>query len=74
MPVVPLNLNNFESSIISAGCPYVLTSPRSLRACKKAGIKVSDIVIYLQENIPDPKKKNFLTALRQNKLQKILFL
>ncbi|CAH0770388.1 unnamed protein product [Bemisia tabaci] len=53
MPVVPLNLNNFESSIISAGCPYVLTSPRSLRACKKAGIKPVELLYQSTSQIAD---------------------
>lgn len=34
-----LDLSNFESSEAD-NCQYVLTSPRSLKACKKAGIKV----------------------------------
>jgi hypothetical protein len=37
-----LNLNNFNTSA-AQDCPYVLTSPRSLEACRKAGYKVSYI-------------------------------
>ncbi|XP_075235636.1 uncharacterized protein LOC142332839 [Lycorma delicatula] len=38
-----LNLLNFESSAAS-NCQYVLTSPRSLKACKKAGIKPVELL------------------------------
>jgi hypothetical protein len=34
-----INLDNFESQE-AINSPYVLTSPRSLKACKKAGVKV----------------------------------
>lgn len=34
-----INLDNFESEE-AINSPYVLTSPRSLKACKKTGIKV----------------------------------
>jgi hypothetical protein len=34
-----LNLYNFNT-LDAQDCPYVLTSPRSLEACRKAGYKV----------------------------------
>jgi hypothetical protein len=37
-----LNLDNFdEDQIIQENCPYVLTSPRSLQACRIQGVRVS---------------------------------
>ena len=36
-----LSLDNFDSEDIPEDCPYVLTSPRSLEACKRLRVKVS---------------------------------
>lgn len=38
-----LTLDNFESDDVPEDCPYVLTSPRSLAACKIVGIRVSHL-------------------------------
>ena len=35
-----LSLDNFDSEDIPEDCPYVLTSPRSLEACKRLRVKV----------------------------------
>ncbi len=35
-----LTLENFDSDSIPDDCPYVLTSPRSLEACRIQGVKV----------------------------------
>ena len=36
-----LTLENFDSDEIPDDCPFVLTSPRSLEACKIVGVRVS---------------------------------
>lgn len=37
-----LTLDNFDNDdFVPDNCPYVLTSPRSLEACKIVGVKVS---------------------------------
>ena len=36
-----LTLENFDSDQIPDDCPFVLTSPRSLEACKLVGVRVS---------------------------------
>ena len=36
-----LTLDNFDSDEIPDDCPFVLTSPRSLEACKIVGVRVS---------------------------------
>ena len=36
-----LTLDNFDSDDIPSDYPYVLTSPRSLAACKHFGVRVS---------------------------------
>ena len=35
-----LTLENFDSDDVTPDCPYVLTSPRSLEACKLVGVRV----------------------------------
>ncbi len=45
-----LNLLNFEDPEASEGCHYVLTSPRSLRACFNLGIKPADLLPRCQED------------------------
>lgn len=37
-----LHLDNFDSESVPGDCPYVLTSPRSLEACKRLRVKVSE--------------------------------
>ncbi|XP_022208064.2 coiled-coil domain-containing protein 177 isoform X2 [Nilaparvata lugens] len=49
MQLLNLNLLNFESAVAS-NCQYVLTSPRSLKACKQAGIKPVEL---LHRNLSD---------------------
>jgi hypothetical protein len=41
-----LTLDNFDGDDIPDDYPYVLTSPRSLAACKHFGVRVSAIDIY----------------------------
>ena len=36
-----LTLENFDSDQVPDDCPFVLTSPRSLEACKLVGVRVS---------------------------------
>lgn len=36
-----LDLDNFDRDDVPEDCPYVITSPRSLEACKRLGVKVS---------------------------------
>ena len=36
-----LTLENFDNDQIPDDCPFVLTSPRSLEACKLVGVRVS---------------------------------
>ena len=36
-----LDLENFDSDDVPDDCPYVLTSPRSLEACKRLRVQVS---------------------------------
>lgn len=36
-----LTLDNFDSDEVPDDCPFVLTSPRSLEACRMVGVKVS---------------------------------
>eukprot|EP00051_Salpingoeca_urceolata_P020087 m.298736 g.298736 ORF g.298736 m.298736 type:complete len:449 (+) comp19538_c0_seq3:487-1833(+) len=43
MPLL-LTLDNFEDDELSAGAPFVLTSPRSLRACANLGIRPADLL------------------------------
>ncbi|RZF39716.1 hypothetical protein LSTR_LSTR003958 [Laodelphax striatellus] len=43
MQLLNLNLHNFES-VTASNCQYVLTSPRSLKACKDAGIKPVELL------------------------------
>ena len=38
---VELTLDNFDNDEIPDDCPFVLTSPRSLEACKVVGVRVS---------------------------------
>lgn len=45
-----LNLYNFNT-LAAQDCPYVLTSPRSLEACRKAGYKVSYYTTVLPTKI-----------------------
>ena len=41
-PKIHLTLNNFDKDEeIPPDCPFVLTSPRSLEACKRLGVRVS---------------------------------
>ena len=35
-----LDLDNFDSEDVPGDCPYVLTSPKSLEACKRLRVKV----------------------------------
>ena len=37
---IELTLENFDSDEIPEDCPFVLTSPRSLEACKLVGVRV----------------------------------
>ena len=41
-----LTLDNFDSDEIPDDYPYVLTSPRSLAACKHFGVRVSNSTFY----------------------------
>ena len=36
-----LDLDNFDADDVPDDCPYVLTSPRSLEACKRLRVQVS---------------------------------
>lgn len=36
-----LDLENFDSDLVPEDCPFVLTSPRSLEACRLLGVRVS---------------------------------
>ena len=36
-----LDLDNFDGDDVPDDCPYVLTSPRSLEACKRLRVQVS---------------------------------
>ena len=38
---IELTLDNFDNDEIPDDCPFVLTSPRSLEACKVVGVRVS---------------------------------
>ena len=38
-----LDLENFDREDVPEDCPYVLTSPRSLEACKRLRVKVKSI-------------------------------
>ena len=38
-----LDLENFDADGVPDDCPYVLTSPRSLEACKRLRVQVSRI-------------------------------
>ena len=43
-PRIILTLDNFDKDEeIPPDCPFVLTSPRSLEACKRLGVRVSDL-------------------------------
>ena len=43
-PRINLTLDNFDKDEeIPPDCPFVLTSPRSLEACKRLGVRVSDL-------------------------------
>ena len=39
-----LNLENFDGDDVPDDCPYVLTSPRSLEACKRLRVQVSRVL------------------------------
>ena len=38
-----LDLDNFDGDDVPDDCPYVLTSPRSLEACKRLRVQVSPV-------------------------------
>ena len=52
---IELTLDNFDNDEIPDDCPFVLTSPRSLEACKVVGVRVSI------ENFLLHKKKHIYT-------------
>ena len=39
-----LDLDNFDGDDVPDDCPYVLTSPRSLEACKRLRVQVSRVI------------------------------
>ena len=42
-----LNLDNFDLDNVPENCPYVLTSPRSLEACRIVGVRVRKLYLIL---------------------------
>lgn len=50
-----LTLDNFDADDVPDDCPFVLTSPRSLEACKIVGVRVCDQEYLLN---PDHRIRN----------------
>ena len=51
-----LTLDNFTNeSEVPENCPFVLTSPRSLEACRRAGVQVTIIILSSSARIKSPK-------------------
>ena len=51
-----LTLDNFTNeSEVPENCPFVLTSPRSLEACRRAGVQVTIIILSSPARIKSPK-------------------
>ena len=58
---VELTLDNFDNDEIPDDCPFVLTSPRSLEACKVVGVRVST------ENFLFHKEKKIFSSFQYRK-------
>lgn len=60
---IKLDLYNFQDKELTANCPYVLTSPRSLKACSNRNVRPIDLLYQnLQEFIENnPEQGNKLT-------------
>ena len=56
-----LDLDNFDADDVPDDCPYVLTSPRSLEACKRLRVQVSCTNVELAIGGKDWRQYLFLS-------------
>ena len=55
-----LTLDNFTSeSEVPENCPFVLTSPRSLEACRRAAVQVTTNIMSRPTRVHSPKYLKF---------------